>query len=618
MAKSPLPWLGGLLALYLIAPLGALCVRLGAGAWTGFDAPGLYPALAVSAGAATVSCALIALGGIPLGYVVAHGRGRGIGILSLLVQLPLAMPPLAGGILLLFLVGPYTPLGRLTGGALTDSFAGVVLAQTFVAAPFLIVAARSAFAAVDPSLEGVAATLGHRPWARFWRVSLPVAWPGIRPGLFLAWVRAFGEFGATAMVAYHPYSLPVFTYVQFGSTGLADTLAPVLLAAVVALLFLSLTVWRPAPRAERAERAARPTAPSRPPAVAVADRGQLLRFALRKRLGTFRLDAAYAATGRRLVIVGPSGAGKTLTLRLLAGLETPDSGGAWLGGAPLHVLPVEARGLGYAPQEFGLFPHLSVWRQLTFGVQTDPGLARYWYDRLGLAGLEHRLPSQLSSGQRQRVALARALASAPRLLLLDEPFSALDAPVRDTLRREVRALQRETGVATLLVTHDAAEAAFLADEILILADGALLQAGPVATVFRHPASPRVARLLGIPNVHAGRVVAPGVIETAAVRLAVANGRLRPGDAVTWSVRPEDVHIVPDGGLDGIVRDVIDLGGVREASVAVGERMELRLRTASDVAVGTRVQVALPPGALTVWVDGDDAQTDAAICGPGAP
>src|SRR5208283_5377263 len=143
-----------------------------------------------------------------------------------------AMPPLAGGILLLFLVGPYTPLGRLTGGALTDSFTGVVLAQTFVAAPFLIVAARSAFAAVDPSLEGVAATLGHRPWARFWRVSLPVAWPGIRPGLFLAWVRAFGEFGATAMVAYHPYSLPVFTYVQFGSTGLADTLAPVSLAAV--------------------------------------------------------------------------------------------------------------------------------------------------------------------------------------------------------------------------------------------------------------------------------------------------------------------------------------------------------------------------------------------------
>ncbi len=602
MARTPLPWLGGLLALYLIAPLAALCLQLSAGTWAGLGSADLFRALGVSAGAATVSSAVIALGGIPLAYVLARGSGSALGILGQIVQLPLAIPPLAGGILLLLLVGPYTPLGRLTWGALTNSFAGIVLAQTFVAAPFLIVAARSSFAALDPRLEEVAATLGHRRWARFWRVGLPVAWPGVRSGLLLAWVRAFGEFGATVMVAYHPYSLPVYTYVQFGSTGLAATLLPVLIAVLVALLFLSLSAWRPVSRARRPAQIW--PEPRRPTLDAGSGGEAPLWFELRKRLGTFQLDVAHAAAGRRLAVVGPSGSGKTLLLRLLAGLETPDRGAAWLGDTPLHTRPTERRRLGYVPQEYGLFPHLTVWQQLTFGVEADPGLARYWSEGLGLAGLEQRVPAQLSAGQRQRVALARALACAPRLLLLDEPFSALDAPIRESLRREMRALQRELGMATLLVTHDPVEAAFLADDMLVLAEGTVLQAGPVAAVLGHPASPRVARLLGIPNVHAGRVAAPGVIETESVRLFAGEmaGRMRPGQAVTWCVRPEDVRIVPDGPLDGVVQDVMELGGTREASVIVGERMELRLRTSAKVTVGAHYRLAVSPDALTVWVD----------------
>jgi len=605
VSRSPLPWLGGLLALYLVAPLCALVIQLGISGVGGLQSPDLFGALEVSAGAATISCALIAIAGIPLAYVLAHGQGRAIGLLGAVVQLPLAMPPLAAGILLLFLVGPYTLIGRLAGGRLTDSLAGIVLAQTFVASPFLVVAGRSSFAGVDRALEGVAATLGHGRWARFWRVSLPVAWPGIRSGLLLAWVRAFGEFGATAMVAYHPYSLPVFTYVQFGSTGLATTLAPVLLAVLVALLFLLLNQWRPRPRLQAhplpvsRRPAAHPAAPAAPP----------LRFELRKRLGSFSLDVAHTATARRIAIVGPSGSGKTVTLRLLAGLDRPDGGTIQFDGKAVDAVPAEARHLGYAPQEHGLFPHLTVWQHLTFGVGTDPGVARYWLDRLGLEGLEHRLPAHLSTGQRQRVALGRALAANPRWVLLDEPFSSLDAPTRHAVLRDVRALQRDTGLASLLVTHDPSDAAFLADEILVIAGGRFLQAGPVATVFGHPASPEIARLLGIPNVHTGRALAPGLIETASVVLAVSRSALHPGQRVTWCVRPEDVRIDADGAVPGVVQDVVELGGSREALVSLTAGIDLRLRTTTSVSPGDPLRLTIPPEAVVVWVD-DTVEADA--------
>ena len=214
---APLPWLGALLAIYLCAPFVAAIQQVGLADWQSVNATALWRALTVSLGSATLSVALILIGGVPLGYCLARVPGRKMAVLGFIVQLPLAMPPLASGILLLFLVGPYAPLGLLGRGALTDSFAGIVLAETFVAAPFLIIAARSAFASVDPVLEDVAATLGRGRLTTFMKVSLPIAWPAIRAGLLLAWLRAFGEFGATVMVAYHPYSLPVYMYGAFWS-----------------------------------------------------------------------------------------------------------------------------------------------------------------------------------------------------------------------------------------------------------------------------------------------------------------------------------------------------------------------------------------------------------------
>ena len=202
--RSPFTWLGGLLVVYLAVPVAAFVIRFAGSNNRGFDTPGLWSALRVSIFGASIATALIALLGIPLAYSLARSQSRLAGAVGVAVQLPLALPPLMSGILLIYMVGPYTTLGRLFDGRLTNSLTGVILAQSFVAAPFLVIAARSAFSSVDPALDEVAATLGHRPLARFLRVSLPVAAPGISAGLLLAWLRAFGEYGATVLLAYPP------------------------------------------------------------------------------------------------------------------------------------------------------------------------------------------------------------------------------------------------------------------------------------------------------------------------------------------------------------------------------------------------------------------------------
>src|SRR5262249_9661103 len=147
-------------------------------------------------------------------------------IASVAVQLPLALPPIMSGILLIYLIGPYTFLGRHIDRNLTNSLTGIVIAQTFVSAPFVVIPARSAFEAVDPTHDGLDATLGHRPLAWFWLIDLRVASRAIGAGMVLTWLRAFGEYGAVVIIAYHPYSLPVYTENQFSSTGLPATQAP--------------------------------------------------------------------------------------------------------------------------------------------------------------------------------------------------------------------------------------------------------------------------------------------------------------------------------------------------------------------------------------------------------
>jgi ABC-type sulfate/molybdate transport systems ATPase subunit/ABC-type sulfate transport system permease component len=613
-APRSLRWLGALLVLYLAYPVGAFVYRVIGGHGEGWNVPGLWSALWVSVEGATISVLIGVVTGIPLAYVLAHRRGWLSSAVGVVVQLPLAVPPLISGILLIYIVGPYTFLGQLSGERLTQTMYGVVIAQSFTAAPFLVVIARSAFRAVDPSLGDVAATLGRGPLARFLRVDVPAAADGLRTGMILMWLRAFGEYGTVVVLAYHPYSLPVYVDNLFSSGPLSLAEAPTILAFGVAVLaIVAVRVRRPA-RVRRRPIPA-PLAPVPAPQAPVG-------FDIDVTVGTFRLRVAHPGTGHRVAVVGPSGSGKSVTLRVLAGLLGPDAGTVTYGGVDVSRTAPERRRVGYVPQGFGLLPGRTVWQQAVFGVHADPARAAWWLETLHLDGLLDRLPEQLSGGQRQRVSLARALAGDPQVVLLDEPFSALDAPVRAELRRELRRLQRDVNLSTVLVTHDPEEAAMLADEIVVLSDGQVLQSGSCRDVYRRPASAEIGRLLGIDNLFEGVAGADGVllagrdgspgVPGGGVPVGRATG-LDPGARLLWQVPPEALRVrsgpSPPGAdgsaVDfgpGLVTDVVDLGRTVEMVVELSCGLELRARTLEvpDLSVGAACRVAADAEAVSVW------------------
>jgi len=264
------------------------------------------------------------------------------------------------------------------------------------------------------------------------------------------------------------------------------------------------------------------------------------------------------------VFFGPSGSGKTTVLRVLAGLEKPDEGTVRFGSEPwddsargLH-LPPQARRLGFLFQDYALFPHLNLAGNIGYGLHGLSGaetkrrvgelLARFQ-----LEGLEERYPHQLSGGQKQRAALARALAPQPRLLLLDEPLSALDAPTREAVRGDLRGWLAALRIPVLLVTHDRVEALALGDTLAVMDHGRVLQHGPVDTLFRQPANESVARIVGVETVIPGRVESihdgMATVTVGDTRLSALARNLHPHDsAVFVCIRAEDVMLVKGDSL----------------------------------------------------------------------
>lgn len=258
------------------------------------------------------------------------------------------------------------------------------------------------------------------------------------------------------------------------------------------------------------------------------------------------------APGSFCSVLGPSGSGKTTLLRILAGFEQPDAGQVVLNGEVLEdgrrTVPPNRRRIGYVPQDGSLFPHLSVRQNVAFGLPRRERRGKGVADLLamvGLEGLERRYPHQLSGGQQQRVALARALAVGPALVLLDEPFSSLDASLRASVRQDVRRALADEGATVLLVTHDQDEALSLSDQVAVIQDGRLGQCGPPGALYRRPVSPALARSLGQANFVTGTATG-GTVSTPLGVLPLEGPGYRGGTELLVLIRPEQVELLPAG------------------------------------------------------------------------
>ncbi len=335
-------------------------------------------------------------------------------------------------------------------------------------------------------------------------------------------------------------------------------------------------------------------------------------------LRAFDLDVA---GGEFISLLGPSGCGKTTALNCVAGLTEPDEGSIELDGTNLAPLPPERRGFGMVFQNYALFPHLTVARNVAFGLEMrgvqGPETVRRVAEALALVrlgDLAERYPTQLSGGQQQRVALARAVVVRPRLLLMDEPLSNLDAALRLEMRLEIRRLHQALGLTTLYVTHDQEEALSLSDRIVVMDRGTIRQVGTPEEVYGRPQSAYVAGFLGYRNLvpvtfeaaEGGRVavVGPGRARFLATPLGRLPGR---GGAAVAAIRPDDVQVLPPGaggaaGLAARVELVEFVGNAFELSLEVGGGWHLIARTRERFSRGGDVTVHLPPERLFVFVE----------------
>jgi putative spermidine/putrescine transport system ATP-binding protein len=278
--------------------------------------------------------------------------------------------------------------------------------------------------------------------------------------------------------------------------------------------------------------------------------------------------------GTFVCLLGPSGCGKTTLLRMIAGLEEPTAGSIRLGEEDITGLPAHRRGFGMVFQSLALFPHLTVADNIAYPLRirgASAGAIRARVEELlalvQLGTFADRSVARLSGGQRQRVAIARALAVEPRLFLLDEPLSALDAKLREAMQVELRQLQRRLGITTIVVTHDQREAMTMADVVVVMQGGRVRQAAAPADVYRKPADPFVADFIGQSNILEG-VVVPGGLKVAG---GVIPGLSAPSSKATVSIRPEDLTLTAagDGQLAGTVVFVRDLGATVETFVDAG-------------------------------------------------
>lgn len=333
-----------------------------------------------------------------------------------------------------------------------------------------------------------------------------------------------------------------------------------------------------------------------------------------KQQPAFSLDVDFALERGTAVLFGPSGSGKTTTLRLVAGVLTPDAGRVQVDGTLYFDsetdvnLPIQRRRIGFVFQDYLLFPHMTAFENVAYGLSASNRRRRervlHLLELCGIATAAERYPRQLSGGEQQRVALARALGSDPAVLLLDEPFAALDAPTRLRLLEEVVNMQRQSGVPFVYVTHSAADAVRAGDEVLVLNAGRVIQQGPPAEVFNAPRDLAVSRAVGSENILPGRIAAhqpeAGItwVDLQGCRLATALNGLPQGASVVVGVRSEDIivtreHIAQISArnlLEGTIRQVVHDGAEVNLRVFCGVNFKVRVTAQAADALGLRPEV----------------------------
>ncbi len=339
-----------------------------------------------------------------------------------------------------------------------------------------------------------------------------------------------------------------------------------------------------------------------------------LRFRITKRFGakTVLQDFGLEVHGKQFItFLGPSGCGKSTALNIIAGLIPATDGEVWIDGERIDHLPPEKRGFGMVFQNYALFPHMTVFANIAFGLQLRRRPAgeirtrvREMLELVQLPGFEDRYPGQLSGGQQQRIAIARALVLHPRLLLLDEPLSNLDAKLRIEMRAEIKRLHTSLGLTSIYVTHDQVEALSLSDWVVVMKDGVLIQAGPPQEIHDRPVNVFVADFMGFRNFFPTRVESLGPdqsLEAAGNGMRI-RGKARhtfvPGAAVVAAIRPDDVVVGGDPGSPNTFRGTVDiveyLGREDELIVRLEAGGRLWVRTPTQVKPGEQLSVSLPP------------------------
>ncbi|QJW35559.1 ABC transporter permease [Cellulosimicrobium protaetiae] len=624
-------------ALFVVVPVVAMVARVElapgpdgtGGFWALVTSPAALDALGLSLRTALVATLCCVLLGTPMALVLARTTFPGQRVARALVLLPLVLPPVVGGIALLHTFGRRGLIGQhleVLGIEIAFTTTAVVLAQTFVALPFLVLSLEGALRTQDTRLEDVAATLGARPTTVLRRVTLPRVLPGLLSGAVLAFARALGEFGATITFAGAlqgvTQTLPLEIYLQRS----ADPDAAVALSFVLVVVAVLITaavhgprvLGGPDARTARPRRGARgaraagtlpdagpvvreDVSPASAPAPAAApaprDDAAPAALAVRALVPERGLDVDLTlAPGEVVAVLGANGAGKSTLVQVVAGLLPPgDAHDARVAVGDDDVTRVapRRRRLAWLSQRPLLFENLSVEDNVAFGPRAR-GVprararreARAALGHVGAADLATRRSTDLSGGQAQRVAIARALVTDPRVLLLDEPLASLDVGVAQHVRSVLHHAQRDRPRTTLLVTHDLLDVLLLADRVVVLEDGRVVEDGPVDRVLTRPRSRFAARLAGV-NLLAGSVVHVAVPEPVTVgSLGTGPGRQGSGGA--------DAALVPtEAGPD-------EEAAAREATLAV-DGTQVRVRGTADepLAAGDGAVAVFEPRTVAV-------------------